>query len=190
MLILPDDVRRDRLISPEYLKQQQEMHARYEYGVASKHYAPIVAKVMNQYGVTELLDYGCGRGALAQTLMAKKMVEHAFRVQHYEPSMPHWAAAPEPTEMVACIDVLEHIEPDLIDNVLDDLRRCTKSIGAFTVSTEPAMKTLDDGRNAHLIIQPSAWWLPKIQQRFDLQVFQRLPDGFLVLVQAFTTEQH
>jgi len=42
---------------------------------------------------------------------------------------------PSPASFVACIDVLEHIEPELLDNVLDDLRRVTAQIGVFTVHT-------------------------------------------------------
>jgi hypothetical protein len=182
MLIVPDHLKQERLISPEYLAQQRTLHENPDYGVASTHFAPIVAKVMNQYGVTQLLDYGAGKGRLGQTLTGKRMVDHRFILQHYEPAMDEWADEPEPMQMVACLDVLEHIEPNRIENVLDDLQRCTLEIGVFSVSTEPAMKTLSDGRNAHLIIEPASWWLPKLLARFDLHTFQKMPDGFFVLV--------
>jgi hypothetical protein len=84
--------------------------------------------------------------------------------------------------MVCCIDVLEHIEPALLDNVLDDLKRVTQRIGVFTVCCEEAKKFLSDGRNAHLIVQPAEWWLPRIMERFELHMFQKRPDGFMVLV--------
>jgi hypothetical protein len=182
MLIVPDHLKQSRLISPEYREQQKTLHENPDYGVASQHFAPIVAKVMNQYEVTQLLDYGAGKGRLGQTLIGRRLVDHKFILQHYDPAMPEWSDEPEPMQMVACIDVLEHIEPDLIDNVLDDLQRCTLEVGLFSISTEPAMKTLSDGRNAHLIIQPPAWWLPKLLARFDLHTFQKSPDGFFVLV--------
>ena len=88
---------------------------------------------------------------------------------------------------MVCIDVLEHIEPAYLDNVLDDLQRCTDVIGVFTVACGPAMKILPDGRNAHLIQEPPEWWLPKPMQRFTLQSFQREHygrdnDGFVVVV--------
>jgi hypothetical protein len=188
-LIVPDEVKRDRLISPEYRKAQTQMHENPDYGVASTHFAPVVAKLMNQHGITELLDYGAGKGRLGQTLMRKQLVDHAFRVQHYEPANPDWADAPEPSEMVACIDVLEHIEPELLDNVLDDLQRVTDGIGIFSVGTMPAMKTLPDGRNAHLIIEDAKWWLPKIMSRFDLHIFQRTSDGFFVVVMAHEVKE-
>lgn len=184
MLILPDDVRRERLISAEYRKQQSQMHEQYEYGTASKLYAPLVAKVVNTYQVSRMLDYGAGRGNLFKTMAGQKLLQRPLKVQHYDPAVEAWSADPEPCEMVACIDVLEHIEPDLLDNVLDDLQRLTQRVGAFSVATTPALKTLPDGRNAHLIVEPETWWLPKFWSRFDIQLFQKTPDGFFILVNA------
>ena len=67
--------------------------------------------------------------------------------------------------------------------MLDDLERVTLRHGIFTVHTAAAMKVLPDGRNAHLIQQPPKWWLPKITERFELMVFNRMPMGFWVLVE-------
>ncbi len=184
MLILPDDVKRSRLISDEYKRQQEQMHRDYEYGTASKHYAPLVARVINTYHVERMLDYGAGRGNLLKTLVKERLLQKPLKVQHYEPTNPEWAFEPDPCEMVACIDVLEHVEPDLIENVLDDLQRVTLRIGAFSIATEPAMKTLPDGRNAHLIVEGPEWWLPKILERFELHVYQKQLDGMFLLVMA------
>jgi hypothetical protein len=79
--------------------------------------------------------------------------------------------------------VLEHIEPALLDNVLDDLQRVTAGVAVFTVHTGAAQRILPDGRNAHLIQQPPAWWLPKFLARFELMTFNRLPNGFWVAVE-------
>ncbi len=72
--------------------------------------------------------------------------------------------------------------------MLDDLQRVTSGHGVFTVHTGPAVKVLADGRNAHLIQQPPDWWLPKFMSRFDLVVFQAMPQGFWVVVQASQDE--
>lgn len=184
MLILPEDIRKTRLISDDYRKQQTELHKNPDYGVASTHFAPLVSRICNDYQVRELLDYGAGKGRLAKCLD----VDHEMRVQLYDPAIPELADSPEPTEMVACIDVLEHIEPSLLENVLDDLQRVTKAIGFYTIATEPAMKTLPDGRNAHLIVQPASWWLPKLMERWELQTYQRRGDGFLVLVKPYALD--
>jgi hypothetical protein len=66
--------------------------------------------------------------------------------------------------------------------VLEDLRRVVSGVGAFTVHTGAALKSLPDGRNAHLIQRPVSWWLPKFMERFDLATFNRLHNGFWVAV--------
>lgn len=166
------------LISEEYRKQQEWLHQNPNYGVASVQFAPLVAQLVNQFGVREILDYGAGKGRLAQHLKPA----HPVRMLMYDPAIPEWSSSPSPCEMVACIDVLEHIEPGCLEDVLDHLASLVIRLGFFTVHTGPAVKTLPDGRNAHLIQQPPAWWLPKILQRFELLMFQRTPQGFWVLV--------
>jgi len=169
------------LITEDYRKMQQQLHENPNYGVASVAYAPLVAQVIEAIGAQELLDYGAGKGRLGQTL--KQHLKLPLSIRHYDPAIPEWAVTPEPSRLVACIDVLEHIEPVLIDNVLDDLQRLTAGVGFFTVHTAAAMKVLPDGRNAHLIQEPAAWWLPKFLARFELNRFERMEYGFWVIVE-------
>ena len=170
------------LISAEYREMQRKLHENPEYGVASVMYAPLVAQGIEAYGVEELLDYGAGKGRLGVAL--REHIRRPLKIHHYEPAMPEWSASPAPCGFVACIDVLEHIEPDLLDNVLDDLRRVTAGVGVFTVHTEPAKKILPDGRNAHLIQRPPQWWLPRLMDRFELMTFNRMDMGFFVTVES------
>jgi len=175
------------LITEEYRELQRKLHENPNYGAASLAYAPIVAEVIKRLHAPELveaieiLDYGAGKGHLGEALM--QHIQTPLKVHHYDPAVPSWSKPPDPCSLVACIDVLEHIEPDLLDNVLDDLKRVTLQYGVFTVHTQAAMKSLPDGRNAHLIQQPPHWWLPKLTERFELVVFNRLPEGFWVLVE-------
>lgn len=169
------------LITDAYRAQQSQLHQNPNYGVASVNFAPFVATVMQALNATELLDYGAGKGRLRQALAP--LMKWPVQVRHYDPAIPEWAATPEPMNFVTCIDVLEHIEPPLLDNVLDDLQRVTAGCGFFTVHTGPAVKHLADGRNAHLIQQPPAWWLPKLLARFELLQFNRIENGFIVVVQ-------
>lgn len=170
------------LITEEYRSQQKTLHENPDYGTASVMYAPMVAKAINTFQVQELLDYGAGKLRLLKTIADQRLVDHKFRYVPYEPADDRYSEPPKPCEMVACIDVLEHVEPELIDSVLDDLQRVTGSIGFFTVHTGPAGKTLPDGRNAHLIQEPMFWWLEKFAARFVLQTVQRTDSGFWVLV--------
>lgn len=173
------------LISDQYKRMQEHLHETTVYGTASIEKAPTVAKMMNNLGVTKLLDYGCAtRCNLFKTLTNDRLVDHKFQYIPYDPAVDKYADRPDPAEMVACIDVLEHIEPDLLDNVLNDLERVTECIGFFSVHCGPAGKVLQDGRNAHLIQKPPEWWLPKIWERFELQNFAKTEQGFDVVVMA------
>ena len=172
------------LISESYRQQQEALHKDPSYGIASVQYAPLVAGIMNHMTVTELLDYGAGKMRLWTALMEQGKVRNPFTYKAYEPADTKHSQAPQPADMVACIDVLEHVEPECLEFVLDDLQRLTKRVGLFTVHTEPAKKTLPDGRNAHLIQHGMCWWLPKFDSRFEVHTLQRQPHGFSVFVKA------
>ena len=143
---------------------QAKLHENPGYGVASLAYAPLVDLVIKENKVRYLLDYGAGKCRLKDAL--KEEVKYTA----YEPSNELWASTPGPTEFVACIDVLEHIEPELLDNVLDDLQRVTMKYGLFTIHTGPAVKVLPDGRNAHLIIESPDWWRTKILSNMQVSI--------------------
>ena len=170
------------LISEDYRRMQEELHRNPNYGVASVSYAPLVANVISANGITELLDYGAGKGRLGVTL--RQQVSTPLKVYHYDPAIPEWSRRPEPRALVACIDVLEHIEPDYLPDVLNDLKRVVANLGVFTVHVGPAGKVLADGRNAHLIQKPPSWWLPQFLDRFELIAYNRVPEGFWVVVEA------
>lgn len=153
------------LYSAQYQAVLEQEHARYLWGKASEKELPHVVQLIQQHNITTVLDYGAGRQFLAQELPTHCPEIH---VHSYEPGIPQLSHRPQPAEMVCCIDVLEHVEPECVDSVLDDLCQLTQRLGFFTVATEPAKKILVDGRNAHLCIQPIEWWYEKIQQRFHL----------------------
>jgi len=173
------------VITEEYREVQRKLHEDPNYGVASVSFAPMVAHVIRGTGATEVLDYGAGKGRLGIAL--REHVEWPLNIHYYDPAVPAWSAAPAPCNFVACIDVLEHIEPHLLENVLDDLQRVTAGVGLFTVHTQAAGKVLADGRNAHLIQRPAEWWLPKVMDRFELVTFNRIAAGFIITVERKKT---
>jgi len=166
------------VISDAYRKLQQQLHENPNYGVASLGFAPVVRKLIADAGIGSLSDYGAGKQNLRKALEADGV---AIEYHPYDPAFPEYGP-PRSAELVCCIDVLEHIEPPFLDNVLDDLRGLTTRLGFFSVHTGPAMKTLADGRNAHLIQQPASWWLPKFCERFEIEHLQKVAGGFFVIV--------
>ena len=167
-----------QVISEDYRRQQQELHKNPNYGVASLQFAPLVRQVYDQVKATSISDYGAGK----QNLL-KALTEGGLQTDYrpYDPAFPDYGP-PRSADLVCCIDVLEHIEPELLDNVLDELASITVKVGFLTVHTGPAIKVLSDGRNAHLIQKPSSWWLPKLCQRFEVDHLRGTAGCFLVIV--------
>lgn len=164
------------LISDEYREMQKTLHENPEYGVSSVLYAPVVDLVISQYQIKEILDYGAGKCRLRDSLT------EYVKYYAYEPSNPDLAESPKPRELVCCIDVLEHIEPDCLMDVLDDLKRLVLKYGLFTIHTGPAMKILPDGRNAHLTQEPWSWWQDKLEERFKIVRVLEMNQAIIVLV--------
>ncbi len=169
-------------ISSEYLKQQKILHQNPNYGVASLHFAPIVADFIRQTGVQSICDYGAGKKNLLLGLQ-----RHGIEQVKYYPFDPAFEdyGEPRPADLVCCIDVLEHIEPEKLEFVLLELSKITINFGFFSIHMGPAAKMLPDGRNAHLIQKPSSWWLPKLTQYFEilhLQSHQMMGSGIWLIV--------
>lgn len=172
----------NQVISEEYRQQQQELHKNPNYGVASLKYAPVVADLIRMFNLRSVSDYGAGKQNLRKGLAEAGITDIKYRP--YDPAFPEYGT-PKPADLVCCIDVLEHIEPELLENVLKDLHGIVSKIGFFTVHTGPAIKVLPDGRNAHLIQQPSSWWLKRLTDYFEIRHLQTLPSatGFWLVVE-------
>ena len=79
-----------------------------------------------------------------------------FLYQPFDPAFPEYGPA-LPADLVCWIDVLEHIEPEFLDDVINDLSELTKHLCFLTVHVGEARKVLSDGRNAHLTQESSGW---------------------------------
>ena len=159
-------------ISDEYRALNRELHEREPlFGVKGSRAAPAVYALSRQLSTEDVLDYGCGKGTLAAAL--------PFSIKEYDPAVSGKDALPEPADIVVCCDDMEHIEPECIDATLQDLQRVVRKIGFFHVACGPAKKVLKDGRNAHLIQQPPAWWRAKFDEYFLVIKAEpkRSPDG-------------
>jgi ubiquinone/menaquinone biosynthesis C-methylase UbiE/uncharacterized Rossmann fold enzyme len=162
-------------ISDEYRDLNRQLHeTNLAYGVGGAKHANTVKKLVDKCKCASVLDYGCGKGHLAKEL--------PFPIWEYDPAIPLKSASPRPADLVVCTDVLEHVEPDHIAFVLDDLRRCVKKIGFFTIHTGPARKTLPDGRNTHILQRDEKWWRQKLKKYFTVGSIQAAGPELYVVV--------
>lgn len=163
------------LISDSYQELNKQLHlSNAAYGTTAPKYVQHVQNLIDVTGAKNVLDYGSGKGLLGQAL------SHLM-IQEYDPGIEGKGEPPAPATVVVCIDVLEHIEPECLDDVLDDLKRVTQGACFITVSTRPAVKFLADGRNAHLIVEEIDWWLPQLIKRFSPRLIQVLEGEYIFM---------
>ena len=162
--------------SPEYQEILQKEHSKGRWGVTAESLIEDIKEIMQRYNVTEVLDYGCGAGGFKKALN-----DPTVEVYEYDPGILGKEESPDPSDFVICIDVLEHIEPDKIKDVLKDLRRVTRGVGYFTISTIPARRILSDGRNAHLIVENYDWWMDKLK---DFKIINAIEQPSSIFVEV------
>jgi hypothetical protein len=136
-------------------------------GLASN--LPKALERMSDLGVcNSVLDYGTGKGKLVKRL--RRELPPSISVCGYDPAVETWELKPEePADIVTCLDVLEHIEMESIDAVLRDIKALTRRFCYLVIDLQPAVKTLADGRNAHILLAPPEWWVNRIAQLFPCQ---------------------
>jgi hypothetical protein len=118
-------------VSDEYLKLQQQLHQNPNYGIASLSFAPIVADIIRQTNVQSVSDYGAGKKRLYEGLTKAGAVPATYFP--YDPVFPEYGP-PQKADLVCCIDVLEHVEPEKLEAVLQELASMTVELG-FSRST-------------------------------------------------------
>ncbi len=145
------------LISKTYRDEQRLLHAAPRgYGAKGGKWAETVVQLAGQVDAWSILDYGCGQGGLAERV--KAIEGRMMRVAEYDPAIDGKDALPAFADLVACTDVLEHVELERLPLVLAHIRSLARKAVFLVVALDPANKTLSDGRNAHLIQESPEWW--------------------------------
>ena len=145
------------LITPEYQEQCRLLHKTNE-GWGDNSYRVDITPFLDyckELQTEDVLDYGCGKGKLG--------LKFPFPVKEYDPGIPGKEHGNVPSDLVICLDTLEHIEFSCLKDVLEDLWRCTKKLLHCSIATGPAVAILPDGRNAHLIQQDWEWWKKRLE---------------------------
>lgn len=166
------------MISEHYRQLNAKLHRQqHAYGCSGSRWGDLVLDLVRRDGMRDVLDYGCGKQTLAG------MIAHVVPCRGYDPAISHLAARPEPADLVTCTDVMEHVEPEHIDAVLDDIAALARKGAFFVISCERGGRKLPDGRFAHLVVKPPEWWMQKLKGRFeDFEVYpQRAKTAELVV---------
>ena len=149
------------LLTDEYratLAQTHETHA--GWGATTGKHLQTVLTLIDSIDAESVLDYGCGKGGLMREV---RKVRPALWLHGYDPAVPPFCLRPlfRRYDLLVSFDVLEHVEPECLDDVLADMSALGKHVHV-DIATTLAVKVLPDGRNAHLIVEPYAWWKERL----------------------------
>lgn len=149
-------------ISDTYRELNRDLHATRGdmYGANSYRWADMVLSLRDEAQANTVLDYGCGKGKL------KEALGDPGWMREYDPAIAGKDGEPEKADLIVCTDVLEHIEPEFLDNVLDQIGKLAERAVFLVIATQPAEKHLADGRNAHLSLHDPQWWKQKLSDKF------------------------
>lgn len=167
-------------ISKEYLLEQKRLHEIYSYGNSSLSHVPVVVRILKQYNLKSICDYGAGQMNLKKGIDMKGYKNYDYFP--YDPVFPEYGP-PKKADLICCIGVMEHVEEQYVDNVLDEMQKIALKLAYLHIGTTPAKKKLSDGRNAHITVKPERWWLTKLCSRFDIKQLQPAGKGFSVICQ-------
>ena len=147
------------MINKEYQVQLEQLHKAGKFNNGTKAYK-LVNPFINQYQPTDVLDFGCGHGALINLI---QLNHPGIAVAGYDPGNFSFSKFPNRAfDAVISTDALEHVEPDHIESTLAAIHNLVGRCGFFRIACYPAKKHLPDGRNAHLIVESPEWWRDKI----------------------------
>ena len=171
--------------TPEYAALQRALHAESIYGVVGKQYVPTIFHAISQLakrlGKVSVLDYGASHGGTMKAVREHLVIPPGVEDRCYDPFVDGFDGEPEPADFVICTDVMEHVEPECTFAVLDHIAALTKRIAFFSISLREANKVLADGRNAHINLRSSEFWLREIQRRFVMSEAKVMNSGEVVL---------
>ncbi len=129
--------------------------------------------LIREHAATSILDFGSGKATLyddhpdhPEGSRFKTMADWpGVTVTCFDPGYPAFAEEPSgPYDGVISTDVVEHIAADDIPWILDDIFSHAKSFVYVVAACFPAKKMLPNGENAHVTIQPPAWWQSQMER--------------------------
>ena len=112
-----------------------------------------------------IIDYGCGKSNF------KGFIEkdYDYKVTEYDIGIAGKDTLDEAADFIVCVDLLEHVEPDCLDNVLRHIQKYTLKGMFFSICKVKSHSSLKDGTNMHRIINDEDWWYSKVLQYFKLE---------------------
>lgn len=114
-----------------------------------------------------LIDYGCGEGKAIDWFRAHGLEAFGVDLVPLHPLALRaclWDMPPILSDYAFCADVLEHLPPERVIDVLRGIHARTEVAGAFTVATVPDGHGPKVGETLHLTVEPAEWWEERLRE--------------------------
>ncbi|MCV6598921.1 MAG: class I SAM-dependent methyltransferase [Alphaproteobacteria bacterium] len=144
------------LLNEKYINQYEELHnSKEDFGTSSLSFIEEICFIINIYKPKTILDYGCGKGVLADKLQE---IYKNKKIYKYDPAIKEYSKIPvNKVDMVINTDVLEHIPEQDIPNILEHISSICR-FAYFNLHHAKAQNILPNGENAHCTVKDPDWY--------------------------------
>ena len=160
-------------ITADYKEQMMKEHDGSKWGTTGWKYAGdlLLKCIATRPYIQTALDFGCGKGTMKEFLA--KHAPH-IAVFEYDPGIPGKDKLPATRfDLVFSTDVLEHVEPHLLDDTIATMEDLTGLVLFNDIACSPTGKFFGEGpykgQDLHLTVEEPTWWRKKFKEVCSLQ---------------------
>jgi len=154
-------------IGPLYQEQLRKEHDGSKWGSTGARYSgrDILRLLEERPYIHSVLDFGAGKGSLEEFVQEWSLEVGGRQLDwtNYDPGIPEYDTLPDRDfDLVITTDVLEHVEPDLLEHVIKQLEARAGKVMYNDIACYPTGKLFGEGpykgEDLHLTVQSPQWW--------------------------------
>lgn len=148
----------------EYINQYKILYVQKpKYGMTSIKFYNDIIKIISEYNVKSILDYGCGKSELLDCIKRETKID----IYKYDPAILEYSKLPNGNvDFVICTDVLQHIPLYDLDRVLTEIKGFSMNC-FFHIRCTPYHTLLPNGEFANCTVYPPKWWRKVLKKYFN-----------------------
>ena len=186
VLYVPDTIASLEMYSGKYQEQLRREHYQSSWGSTGAKYSgsDILFLLRERPYIKSVLDYGAGKASMGSFI--EELMPGRVQWTNYDIGIPEYDQLPSKTfDLVLSTDVLEHVEPDRLSSVLQQLEQLTGKVLYSDIACYPTGKFFGEGpyigEDFHLIIESPSWWRDQFKQlslqEFEYRATEKLSKG-------------
>ena len=154
-----------KLFSEEYQQELIAKHNKKGWGGAVQGKGGTINTYMELSRAKSVLDYGAGSSAFRKEIEVQ-FPKYKYTIHEYEPGRVELSNDPPVCDASICFDVMEHIEPEYVDNVIKHIYDKTNYWTFQDICLKASYNYFPSGKNLHLTVKPAEWWIEKLKDHW------------------------